>query len=94
MNAPYSTTADAVSEPWYNYLWSMGDYPYASVPQSTLQDSTLAPGQLSAADTNPRNFNATEDLALSSAPITSVGDFTKLFNQTFPVSQQRFERST
>jgi hypothetical protein len=94
MNAPYSTAAGAVSEPWHDSLWSTGDYPYTSVTQSTLRDSTFAPGQLSAADTNPHNFNATDDLAFSSAPITSAGGFTKLLNETFPVSQQRFERST
>jgi hypothetical protein len=88
MNDPYSTTAGAASEPWQDLLWSMGDYPYISAPQSSFQDSVSAPGQLFAAEFNPHNSNVIDDMAFSPDPITSVEEFTRLLNYALPVSKQ------
>jgi hypothetical protein len=89
MNDPHSTTA---SEPWHDPLWSMGDYSYTWAPQSTLRDAVSAPEHHFTVDFDLNDFNAADDIASTRAPITSMGELTKLLNDTFPVSKQRFER--
>jgi hypothetical protein len=82
MNDPHSTTATASEfRPWQDPFWSMGVYPYSSAPQSALLDSTRAPGQLIAADFDFHNSDV-------------AGEFTKLLNDTFPVSIQTIRTST
>jgi hypothetical protein len=91
MNDPYFT-ADAASESWHDPLWSMGDYSYTLAPQSILRDAVSAPEHHFTADFDLNDFNAADDITSTLAPITSMGGFTKLMNDTFPVSKQRSER--
>jgi hypothetical protein len=94
MNDPHFTTgpADAASEPWHDPLWSMGDYSYTLAPQRTLRDAESALGHHFTVDFGLNDFNAADDITSTLAPITSMGEFTELLNDTFPVSKKRFER--
>jgi hypothetical protein len=83
MNYFNPTNDDDVFAPWADPLWVTGGHPNTSAPQG-----------LHPTGFNIHEFNAANDMAFSPAPITSMGEFTRLLTQdmTYPVSKQRYKR--
>ena len=83
MNYFIPTTDNDVFSPWADPLWVTGGHPYTSAPQGNHPTGF-----------NIHEFNATNDMAFSPAPITSMGEFTRILTQdiTYPVSKQQYKR--
>ena len=83
MNYFNLTTDDDVFAPWADPFWVTGGHPYTPAPQGSHPTGF-----------NIHEANAANDMAFSPAPITSMGEFTRLLTQDmmYPVSKQRYKR--
>jgi hypothetical protein len=95
MNNSDPTDAQAATAHWADLFDAMAGFSDTTFLQSIQEDLVVsAPGHLpaSSASSELPNFNAVSDTAFTSAPTTSMGAFTNLTSQLYPVSKPRFDQ--
>jgi hypothetical protein len=94
MNNSDPTDAQVAAAPWAELFEAMAGFSDTVLLQSIIHEDLMvsAPGHLSSAGSQLPHFNAVGDTAFTPAPTTSMGAFTNLTSQSYPVSRPRFDR--
>jgi hypothetical protein len=93
MNNSDPTDAQVAAAPWAGLFEAMAGFSDTAFLQSIQEDLMVsAPGHLSSSSSELPHFNAVSDTAFTPAPTTSMGAFTNLTSQPYPVSRPRFDR--
>jgi hypothetical protein len=93
MNNSDQTDAQVAAAPWADLFEALAGFSDTAFLQSIQEDLMVsAPGNLSFAGSELPHFNAVSDTAFTPAPTTSMGAFTNLTSQSYPVSRPQFDR--
>jgi hypothetical protein len=87
MNNSDPTDAQVVAVPWADLFEAMTGFSDTTFLQNIQEDLVVsAPEHLSSAGSELLNFNTVSDTAFTHAPTPSMGAFTNLTSQPYPVS--------
>jgi hypothetical protein len=96
MNNPDPTDAQVDAIRWTDILEALAGFSDTTFLLESIQEDLVvpAPGHISSAGSDLRNFNAVSDTAFTPAPTSMAGftNFTSQPNHTYSVSKPWFDR--